>query len=159
MTTGTPRPPNKQINIKAFARNQCSIHSAVHEPMSLLRYNMKFPVSCSRHCASKTPFAFMDFLPAPCICVSCSCFGENRISIHSLYPFHLHHSLDRGPLESVPLTQKPFTMGRRGCQIGPGHLSMTLWTEWIQKEVRIQSYMTLPNLQPLPYTHINTSLK
>lgn len=75
-----PHPPkkpwNKQINIKAFARNQCSTHSTVHDPMSLLSYNMKFLVSCSHHSASKTPFAFMDFLLAPCICVSCFCLEE-----------------------------------------------------------------------------------
>lgn len=72
--------------MKAFTRNQCSSHSAIHEPMSLLSYNMKFLVSRSHHSASKTRFAFMDFLRAPSICVSCSCLGE----IGSLFIVFIH---------------------------------------------------------------------
>lgn len=53
---------NKQISIKVFARNQCSTHSAAHEPISSQSSNTKFIVSCSRSSASKTAFAFMDFL-------------------------------------------------------------------------------------------------
>lgn len=107
--------------MKAFARNQCCTHSAVHEPMSSLSYSMKFLVSCSHRSASKTIFAFMDFLPSAVYLCVMLLLGGNGISIHSLYPFHLRHSLDRGPLESVPLTQKRFTMGRQHREIKPGH--------------------------------------
>lgn len=112
--------------MKAFARNRCSTHSALRAPMSLLSYNMKFRVSCSHRSASKTAFAFMDFLRAPRICVSCSCFGGNGLSIHSHYPFHLHRNLDLRPLE--PVTKAGFTMGHAGSSgmaRARGHLNST----------------------------------
>lgn len=92
------KPQNKQINNQAFAKNRCSARSPVHEPMSLLSYNMKFLVSCSHRGASKTPFAFIDFLPAPCICVSCSCWGE----IGSLFIVFIHF------ISTAVLTEGPF---------------------------------------------------
>lgn len=61
-------------------------------------YNMKFLVSCSHRGASKTPFAFIDFLPAPCICVSCSCWGE----IGSLFIVFIHF------ISTAVLTEGPF---------------------------------------------------
>lgn len=141
------KPQNKQINNQAFAKNRCSARSPVHEPMSLLSYNMKFLVSCSHRGASKTPFAFIDFLPAPCICVSCSCWGE----IGSLFIVFIHFIstavLTEGPFGFSPtLTHKRFTMGRPVCRRGgraQGRLFMTLWIQWIQ-EVRKQSRTTLP---------------
>ncbi len=83
----TKNPPSiSKSTLSAFARNQCSTSSAVREPMSLLSSNMKFLVSCSHHCASKIPSAFIDFLLAPWKCVSCSCFGE----IGSLFIVFIH---------------------------------------------------------------------
>lgn len=90
------QPPPKKAN-----RHQGICHKSMQHPLdcsltnSLLSYNMKCLVSCSHRTASKTPFAFMDFLLAPCICVSCSCLGGDGLAIHSRYPFHLHRSLDQ----------------------------------------------------------------
>lgn len=111
------------MNIKAFARNQCSTQSAIHEPISSLRYNMKFLLSCSHPSASKTPFAFMDFLLAPSICVSCSCSGE----IGSLFIVFIHF------ISTTVLTEGLWNLshshrndllraGRSSRQIGSGHM-------------------------------------
>lgn len=77
---------------------------------------MKLLVSCSRRSASKTAFAFMDFLRATCLCVSCSCLGGDEIAIHSRYPFHLRRSLDQDLLE--PVTKRWVTMGGQVCEKG-----------------------------------------
>lgn len=131
------------------------MRSAVGGAMSWPSYNMKFPVSCSHHSASKTPFAFMDFLLVPCVCVSCSCSGEiGSIFIHSPYPFHLQDRLDRGPLEWVPLTPRRFTAGQAGQGTGrsPARLLGAQWIPLmimlVQRErrfIRTHSLLSLRN--------------
>ena len=82
---------------------------------------MKFLVSCSHRCASKTPFAFIDFLPAPCICVSCSCWGE----IGSLFIVFIHFIstavLTEGPFGFSPTRTQTIYYGQAGLsQRGQG---------------------------------------
>lgn len=67
---------NKQINIKASARNRCSAHSALRWSRCA-RPAVMWSSSCPAATAvpfSEAAFAFMDFLPH--ICVSCSRFGR-----------------------------------------------------------------------------------
>lgn len=75
-THNSQKAQNEPIGIKVFVKNRCSTLLPVHIPMSLLHYNMKSLMSWSHQCVCKTPFAFMDFLLALCICVSCSCWRE-----------------------------------------------------------------------------------
>ena len=74
--------------------------------------------------------------------------GGNRISIHSLYPFHLHRGLDRGAfwIQSHSHTNDLLWAGRPVAE-GAGHKAACSWLCGYNefKKVRKQSRTTLPS--------------
>lgn len=62
------RQSGTRTSTRIFLKNQCETRQTVYEPVG---FNMKFPLFT----IDAALFAFMDFLPALCICVSCSRWG------------------------------------------------------------------------------------
>lgn len=126
-------------------------------------YNMKFLVSCSHRGASKTPFAFIDFLPAPCICVSCSCWGE----IGSLFIVFIHFIstavLTEGPFGFSPTHTQTIYYGQAGVSErgqGTGALVHDFVDTMNSRSEKAISYDTSPpKLPPSEFpTHLNELL-